>query len=221
MQNNSLTSDINSASSDTIFCPILSGLNAEQSDCAALIPSGNANGLLIENLSKKENQKIDQVALLCTDPFINKEVLFADLFELGVRSVTNWPSSIFLDQSFSKAMTNIKVSPADEFECLSHAMKSGLDAKAFILSLYHGRKALSLGIRNLIVHPGLKVELSEEAKSTLYESIHLMIETLIAMEPSVKIYIYQHSAEEVSAHKIRYKDSLLKISGYVVYETSV
>jgi len=47
-----------------------------------------------------------------------------------------------------------------------------------------------------------------------------MIDTLIAMEPSAKIYIYQHSAEEVEAHKARYRDSPPKSSGYVVYEAS-
>jgi len=212
-----MTKDIDSMH---IFSPILDGLNAAQADCASVMPSVNANKVLIRQLSKVKEIEGAEVTVFCNDPFINRKSIFSELYELGVRSVVNWPSCIFFEQSFKNAMGNIMVSPMREFECLIDAIDAGLEAKAFVLSLNHAKEALSLGIRTLIIHPGLKLDLYKGAKPTLFESIHLMIETLIELEPTVEIYIYQHSMDEVEDHMVKYKKASINISGYVVYGAS-
>ena len=212
-----LTAHCQNLPGDSIFCPILRGLNAAQSDCASIIPCGNANGSLIEQLSSISAAKAHQVAILCTDPFINKEIFFTELYGLGVRSLCNWPSSIFLEHNFQKAMGAINVNPMAEFECLSLAQKAGMEARAFIISLNQGKQAIEQGISNLIVHPGLNLNFSKATQNTRYDSLHFMIQTLLGIDAKLNIYIYQHSLAEMNSHQNRYQKVASEISGYVVY----
>ncbi len=220
MKTLTLTSNCEKSLSDQILCPILEGLNATQADCAAIIPSGNANNLLVNKLPSHSGLLTYQAAILCCDPFMNRETFFTELYSRGVRSVSNWPTTIFLEHNFKKAMNNINANPMTEFECLADAMKMGMEAKAFILSLEQGKQAISQGIRDLIVHPGLQIALSEGAQNTLYESLHFMIETLLKIEPTLNVYIYQHTKHEMEAHHKRYRKNPPSISGYVIYQGS-
>ncbi|EPJ54298.1 MAG: hypothetical protein OFPI_07370 [Osedax symbiont Rs2] len=204
-------------SSDQILCPILKGLNSAQSDCAIIIPAGNANRLLLTALANKKNTANCQVAILCNDPFIDRDSFFLELYSLGVRIISNWPSSIFLEQSFKKAMSNIGIHPESEFEYLAQATSAGLRPQAFIRSLEQGKQAIKKGIKDIIIHPGLNQSLTQKAHDAVLDSLQLMIEAFLNIDPALSIYIYQHSQKDLNAYRERYPEKTSPISGYVIY----
>ncbi len=221
MQIFTLTPEAKKSNNHQILCPILSGLNSSQADCAIVIPSGNANQLLLNALANKPSSENYHVGVLCNDPFVHQTAFFADLYGLGVRTITNWPSSIFLEQSFKRAMATIGIHPESEFEFLAKGIAAGFQAQAFIQSLEQGKQAIAQGIKSLIIHPGLQGELTEKVQHAIFDSLQFMIDALLAIDPSLNIYIYQHSGQQLHAYQQRYRDKLSLISGFVVYGEQV
>jgi predicted TIM-barrel enzyme len=217
MQILTLTANHKKNCNHQILCPILSGLNSTQADCAIVIPSGNANQLLLNALSNKPNSAAYHVGVLCNDPFVHETAFFSDLYALGVRTIINWPSSIFLEQSFKRAMATIGIHPESEFEFLAKGIAAGFQAQAFIQSLEQGKQAIAQGIKSLIIHPGLQGELTEKVQYSIFDSLQFMIDALLGIDPDLNIYIYQHTEQQLHAYQQRYRAKTSLISGFVVY----
>ena len=114
-------------------------------------------------------------------------------------------------------MSNIGIHPESEFEYLTQATSAGLRPQAFIRSLDQGRQAIEKGIKDLIIHPGLNQKLTLKAQNAVLDSLQLMIEAFLNIDPNLSIYIYQHSLKDLNAYRERYSGKVSPISGYVIY----
>ena len=194
-----LTSNL-AASEDAavpILCPLLSGLTAGQADCAIVMPTGNANDLLLAALDHSPMGRPDAdlyAGVLCADPFVQAEQMLATLAEKGVRGVVNWPTSIFFEGRTREVMAALPAQPEQEFRWLAKARNVGLEASAVILSRDHGLFALEAGLPRLIIHPGLPHSLEPGSGARLADSLAQLIAALRDADAAAELLLYRHPA---------------------------
>ncbi len=181
------------AKNTPIICPVLYGLTASQSDCAILIPRGNANEMLMAAL-QRPGIATDTLmaAVLCADPFINRDKFLARLKDIGVRRVTNWPSGIFFEGNTATAMATVPAGYRQEIEWLISAGDAELEPSMFIVSREQGLAAISAGISHLILHPGLLHEPDPIAVTQLNSSLARVAADLKAANGECTISLYRH-----------------------------
>lgn len=176
-----------------IVCPILRGLTAGLSDCAVAIPSGNANERLLAELGRPEARAENCIAgVLCADPFIRIDRFLTRLADLGVAAVTNWPSGIFLEGTTADAMAAVPAGFPQEVEWLCEAKRAGLDTHMFVVSREQGLKALSSGLTNLILHPGLSYRPDGNALRQLEKSLASIARALREARADCEVLLYRH-----------------------------
>lgn len=180
-----------------ILCPLLGGLTAGQADCAIVMPTGNANDLLLAALEDCPSERLEaglHVGVLCADPFVQAEQMLAELAEKGVHGVVNWPSSIFFEGRTREVMAALPAQPEQEFRWLAKAREVGLEASAVILSRDHGLFALEAGIGRLIIHPGLPHSLEPGSGARLADSLAQLIAALRGADAAAELLLYRHPA---------------------------
>lgn len=192
--------DPDKTAEDRIFCPILSSFTAVQADCAAMIPSGDANSLLQTQLAHIKTDHDLTVGVFCSDPFLNPDLLFEELYDKGVRQVINWPSLILLDHNTKQAMQSIGLEASSEYEYLATAQEKGLKAFAMISSLNQAKKAIASGLTSLVVHPGFQLKRSAETINSLNEALVKLVENIVEIDPTLEIYLYQHTHNPQDDH---------------------
>lgn len=176
-----------------IYCPALNGLTAAQADLAFVMPRLDHNRAVRETPCNG-----GWAALLASDPFGSEAALFAQLYELGYRGITNWPSSILLDGSLRQSMSTIPASPEFEYDFLARAQRAGFRTLAFFISLAQARAALKTGLDHLVLHPGLLEVETAESGALVLGSLQRIIDTLRAEAPKVTIYAYTSDWHERS-----------------------
>lgn len=171
--------------SGRIYCPALAGLTAAQADLAFVMPR------LDHNRAVRETPKQgDWAALLASDPFGSEAAMFAQLYGLGYRGITNWPSSILLEGTLRQSMSTIPASPAFEYAFLSRARTAGFRTKAFFISLSQARAALKAGLEQLVLHPGLLDVESTQNGTMILGSLQRLIETIRSEAEHASIFAY-------------------------------
>jgi predicted TIM-barrel enzyme len=168
-----------------IFCPALRQLTAEQADLAFVMPRLDHNRAIRE--SRGQGQ---WAALLASDPFGSETTLFADLYDIGFRGITNWPSSILLDGSLRQSMSTIPASPDFEYRFLARAKAAGFETKAFVLSLDQAKSAIGHGLRHLILHPGVLDVDGAESSAMVQRSLQRLIDAIKSAATDVSVSIY-------------------------------
>ena len=196
------------AQTNRIFCPTLAGLSASQADLGFLMPRLDHNRALQET-----TQQGDWAAVLASDPFGSEDALFARLYELGYRGVTNWPSSILLEGNLRQSMSTIPASPAFEYAFLARAKAAGFDTMAFFLSLEQARQALKAGIEHLVLHPGLLSVADAESNTLVLRSLQTLIDALKAEDERATVFAYTSTW-----HEARIPLTTLSVDGLIWYE---
>lgn len=170
---------------DVIYCPSLAGLTPAQADLAFVMPRMDHNRAVRENARQG-----DWAALLASDPFGSEAALLTQLRDVGYRGVTNWPSSILLDGGLRQAMSTIPASPEFEYAFLGRARDAGLETMAFFRSLEQARAALSAGLRQLVLHPGLLEIDSTETGQRIAGSLTRLVDTIKNEAADATVFAY-------------------------------
>lgn len=196
----------------TILSPILKGLTASAADCAIVMPRGNANSLLLDELDRHAPTDCDCIAaVLCADPFTTAQTLSTQLLARDVRAVTNWPSSIFFENETARAMVAIPAGPQHEIDWLAEAQKLGLETYFFAISREQSLRALQAGLSNIILHPGLPFDVTEHTLENLEKSLAAIAEDLKQENQKANIYAYRHpSLFPSSSHPADWADGLVE-----------
>lgn len=176
---------------DRIYCPALSGLTVSQADLAFVMPRLDHNRVLRET-----PRQGDWAAILANDPFGSEATMLSQLYELGYRGVTNWPSSILLDGTLRQSMSTIPASPEFEYAFLARTKSAGFETLAFFISLAQARAAVSAGLANLVLHPGLLDVDSPESGALVLGSLQRLIETIRDEAQQVSVFAYTSTWHE-------------------------
>ncbi|CAD0184649.1 hypothetical protein RUESEDTHA_01531 [Ruegeria sp. THAF57] len=200
----------NSTEANRIYCPTLNGLTVAQADLAFVMPRLDHNRAVRET-----PRQGDWAALLASDPFGSEVAMFSQLYALGYRGITNWPSSILLDGALRQSMSTIPASPEFEYAFLARAQQAGFRTLAFFISLAQGRGALKAGLKHLVLHPGLLEVETRESSALVLGSLQRIIDTIRTEAPDATIYAYTSDWHERSVPL-----STLEVDGLVRCEAT-
>lgn len=168
-----------------IYCPSLQGLSARLADATFLMPR------IDQNQRVKETKGHGQwAAAIAADPFGSNSTHFRALIEAGYSGVVNWPSSILLEGQMQQAISTIPASPKAEYSYLAKAQAAGFDTLAFFLTPDQATEALAAGLKNLVLHPGILLDIDEAAGAMIRGALASMIASLKQTEPDVKVLVY-------------------------------
>lgn len=195
---------------ERIYCPALRNLSASRADLAFVMPRMDHNRALRETPCQGH-----WAAVLASDPFGSEDAMFRQLYDLGYRGVTNWPSSILLDGSLRQAMSTIPASPEEEYAFLHRAQSAGFETMAFFLSLAQARLALQAGLTHLVLHPGLLDVNAAETAALVQGSLQRLVDTIRGEAPRVRIFAYTSDWHETCVRL-----SELTVDGLIWLEVS-
>lgn len=172
-------------SASVLYCPSLVGLTAVQADLAIVMPRLDHNRKLRETPCQGR-----WAAILACDPFGSEAALFRDLASLGYTGLANWPSTILLDGETRQAMSTIPATPEHEYAALARAQDAGWDTLAFFRSLDQAREALSAGLRQLVLHPGLLDADSNANSAMITAALNRLCHAVRTEMPGVEIRLF-------------------------------
>lgn len=168
-----------------IYCPSLQGLSARLADASFLMPR------MDQNRSVKEAKGHGHWAgAIAADPFGSNSVYFNALIEAGYSGVVNWPSSILLEGRTQQQMSTIPASPAAEYAYLQKAHAFGLKTLGFILTPDHAAMALSAGIKNLVLHPGILFDVDDAGAKMMRRALETIIRSVKTRDKTASVYLY-------------------------------
>ncbi|MCX8509636.1 MAG: phosphoenolpyruvate hydrolase family protein [Rhodobacteraceae bacterium] len=179
-----------------IYCPAVQGLSASLADLAIVMPRVDNNRALCAGPAARTGS---YAAVLTCDPFGSPLGLMNRLSKHGYAGIANWPSTILLEGQTKQWMANIPATPELEYEWLAEAQKQGLETLAFFRSLDQARAALRLGLRQLVLHPGLVLPGETGQNDLIAAAFRGLIDTLTRQEPGARILIYDHGGPRIRA----------------------
>jgi len=168
-----------------LYCPSLVGLTASQSDLAIVMPRVSHNRLLRETPCQGK-----WAAIMASDPFGSERAFFSDLAALGYTGLANWPSTILLDGEIRQSIATIPATPEHEYAALARAKAGGWNTLAFFRSLDQARAALSVGLNQLVLHPGLINPEILGNRDMITAALGRICVAIRGQAPSCKIYLY-------------------------------
>lgn len=171
--------------SNHIYCPSLRGLSAHLADAAFLIPRVDQNRIV-----KEANGHGHWAAAVAADPFGSNDAHFKTLKEMGYTGVVNWPSSILLEGRTQQQMSTIPATPATEYAYLAKAQENGLKTLGFILTPDHAIAALSAGIKDMVLHPGILLEFDAASTAMIRNALSSIINTVKRMDANASVRLY-------------------------------
>ncbi len=168
-----------------IYCPSLRGLSVRVADAAFLMPR------IDHNQTVKDAKGCGHWAsTIAADPFGSNSAYFTALVAAGYVGVVNWPSSILLEGQTRQQMSTIPATPDTEYRYLANAQDFGLSTLGFILTPDHAAVALKLGLRNLVLHPGLLLDVDAAGVSMIRGALSSIVANVKAMEPTATVRLY-------------------------------
>lgn len=168
-----------------IYCPSLNGLSARLADAAFLLPR------MDQNKRVKDTQGHGHwAAAIAADPFGSNNAHFKALLDAGYTGVTNWPSSILLEGYTQQQMATIPATPNAEYAYLSTAQGIGLETLGFILTPDHAADAISQGVKNLVLHPGILLDVDRAGATMIRSALNAIIAGIYRLDKDAKVHIY-------------------------------
>jgi len=168
-----------------IYCPSLVGLSARLADAAFLIPRMDQNKQATDN-----NGYGHWAATVAADPFGSTSSYFSALREANYTGVVNWPSSILLEGHTQQQMSTIPATPSAEYAYLAMAQRNGFETLGFILTPDHASAALAAGIKDLILHPGILLDVDSSGAHMIRRSLESIILAIKRLDKDAKIFLY-------------------------------
>ncbi len=172
-----------------IYCPTLHGLNGRQADLAMVMPRLDNNRALFDT---RPTEGSSYAGVLTCDPFGTADSFLRRLADHGYVGVSNWPSAILFQGHTKRMMASMPATPELEYAWLAGAQRHGFQSLAFFRSLEQGRAALSAGLRQLVLHPGLIPQTTGGPPDLLIASLRDLIEKLRHQVGDVDILLYEH-----------------------------
>ena len=133
--------------------------NQGHGSLAAFLPFGNANDqtrhLLREQILPVANSIPVVAGVLAGDESNPTQVLLEEYRKLGVRGITNWPATGFVDGLFRKHLESKGLDARAELEMLSTAQHMGFETYGFVYNAEEAQTFADAGVDVLILHIGL------------------------------------------------------------------
>jgi len=168
-----------------IYCPSLHGLSARLADATFLMPR------IDQNKQVKETPGHGHWgAALAADPFGSNTAYLSALVEAGYSGVANWPSCILLEGQTQQQMTTIPATPASEYAYLAKAQQLGLQALGFFLTPDHAVEALTAGVKNLVLHPGILFDVDAASGSMIRGALEAIISSVKHSDAEATVRLY-------------------------------
>ncbi|SMP35443.1 Phosphoenolpyruvate hydrolase-like [Shimia sagamensis] len=137
-------------------------------------------------------ERVSYAGVLTCDPFGTADNFLRRLADHGYVGVSNWPSAILFQGHTKRMMASMPATPELEYAWLAGAQRHGFQSLAFFRSLEQGRAALSAGLRQLVLHPGLIPQTTGGPPDLLIASLGDLIEKLRHQVDGVEILLYEH-----------------------------
>lgn len=148
-----------------IVCPHFAGLSAEEADLVGCLPTGDANGALLNKADDLEGKDGVFAGILAADPFRPAPMLVGLLKEAGIRGVTNLPTVAGITDGLAEALSHAGVDYAAELQTLGLAAAHGLDVIAVVRTVAQARQAVAAGMRHLFIYPASADDVAGRARS--------------------------------------------------------
>ncbi len=168
-----------------IYCPSLFGLSTRLADAAFLLPRMDQNRTVMQAKGYGH-----WAAAIAADPFGSNDAYFRALKEAGYKGVVNWPSSILLEGPTQQQMSTIPASPATEYAYLAKAKENGLMALGFVLTPDHAKLALSAGVKDLVLHPGILLEFDAAGTDMIRRALASIIDRIRRNDSQASVRLY-------------------------------
>ncbi|MEP5731093.1 MAG: phosphoenolpyruvate hydrolase family protein [Sulfitobacter sp.] len=168
-----------------IYCPSMTGLTARLADATFLMPRIDQNQHV-----KDTNGHGHWAAALAADPFGSTNAHFNALAEAGYAGVVNWPSSILLEGQTQQQMSTIPATPAAEYAYLAKAQQIGLRTLGFILTPDHAANALAVGVRDLVLHPGILMDVDNAVAAMIRGAMTSIITSVKRSDKNATVRLY-------------------------------
>jgi predicted TIM-barrel enzyme len=152
------------ARSDTVFLPALATFAPAHWPLVGLLPVLDINGALLAALGAKERFRTAPpiAGVFASDPFLRAVDLAEALLEAGITEVINYPTIQLFGSETQAAFASVGYRAETEFRLLARLAEHGLAPIACATSRATADAALALGLRRLLLHPGL-AEVAQDA----------------------------------------------------------
>jgi predicted TIM-barrel enzyme len=197
-------------SSNSIYCPSLHGLSAQQADLAFIMPRLDHNKAV-----RAHEGNGCWAGVLASDPFGSETALFRKLRTNGYKGITNWPSSILLEGVIQQSMSTVPATPQFEYAFLKRAQDNGLATLAFFVSLEQGRQAIEAGLTSLVLHPGILDEGDNDSAALVRSSLQTIVSSIKDEGSNISVFAYtsDHHERQIGLHK-------LQVDGFIRFVSS-
>jgi two-component system response regulator HydG len=155
---------------------------------ASFLSYGNANeqthDLLKQHILPNAGGLPVVAGVLASDPTIEIEAKVAELKQLGVQGITNWPTIGFMGGQIREALEAENLGLSAEIELLRVARQQGLATFAFVLSLEDLQRFAEIGVDAYIVNVGLTPQqhVLENRRDRIQDSIGHINRMISAIE---------------------------------------
>jgi hypothetical protein len=140
-----------------VFLPALAGFPPDTWHLVALLPVLDINGALRAALAaRRPFRSAPPIAgLFACDPFLRLADMAATLRRAGITTVTNYPTVQLLDGESAAALAAVGYRAEAEFRLLQRLAGEGFATIACATSRRAVGAALHLGLRDILLHPGV------------------------------------------------------------------
>lgn len=141
----------------SIWLPALAPFPPHLWPLVSLLPVLDINGALAAALAAQRPFRTAPpiAGIFACDPFLRPADLAAGLHRAGIRAVVNAPSIQLFDGETGAELGSVGYRAEAEFRLLLRLAEQGLEPIACVTSRTAADLALSLGLRRLLLHPGL------------------------------------------------------------------
>ncbi len=145
------------ARAHSIYLPALAAFPQASWPLVGLLPVLDINGALIAALAgRRPFRAAPPVAgVFACDPFLRPADMAAALLGAGIREAVNLPSVQFFDGETAAVLGSVGYRAEAEFRLLLRLQELGVAAMACVTSRAAASLALGMGLRRILLHPGL------------------------------------------------------------------
>lgn len=178
-----------------VLSPLTASLPPRLADVACALPVGDANGAVLQAAAGVGRIPWVLAAVLAADPFRRADDLLDQLWNTGVRAVTNWPTVGVLGGELGAALNHSEFTHGRELALLARARKRGMRTAAVVATREQLRAALAIAPDMVLVVPGLATAVAAERAGRLAE-VDGMLAEAAALAPGVDLRLYLHPLYE-------------------------
>lgn len=141
----------------SIFLPALAPFPPAAWPLVGLLPVLDINGGLLAALAGRRAWRIAPpvAGVFACDPFLRAADLAAALLAAGIREAVNFPTVQLFDGETAAALGSVGYRAEAEFRLLLRLAERGIAPIACVTTRAAADAALGLGLRRLLLHPGL------------------------------------------------------------------